>query len=189
MAPALIVITGADGSGKSTICSMLAKYGLYVTREPGASFWPNRALRQILIRAKRWGLKSLVDWCFYYDHLIHVWYLKQMSGIVVCDRWYPISSAVYRGHSRKTPSWDLVPTKVIYIKVDPHVAAERIAKRADRERAIGEIEIQLVKIADAYEDYLKGLPMGVLETVPSTNIFNTTEEVYKIIKGASHERV
>jgi thymidylate kinase len=148
----LIVLEGSDGSGKSSIAQKFAEYGYKTTKEPGGNFLPCKLIHKVILWAKKRKLSSVLDFCFWVDHLFHLIYLRTLDGVVICERYYPISSVVYPGKVYKV-IFEIKPHKVIYLKVSPEVAANRIANREQAWKNIKDIKKVIEEITYSYEKF------------------------------------
>lgn len=144
-----IVLEGGDGSGKSTLLLKLELYfkelgfPLLITREPGGTD-VSQEIRETLLKPGR----SLSAWTelFLYEaaraeHVEKVILPALREGkIVLCDR-FTYSTLAYQGYGRGLPlDWvdrlntlaiqSCAPNLVVWLKIDPLEAKQRILKRA-----------------------------------------------------------
>ena len=168
MAGCFIVFEGIDGSGKSTqaalLAGALASQGrtVFATREPTAESPAAARLREIAAGGRKDTSPEQEAALFFEDRAWHV--SEQIAPAlargetVVCDRyWY--STAAYQGalgaDAAKIASESRArfpePDLVIYLRVEPEQAFERIRKGRDSLQAGYEKREFLEKVFAQYE--------------------------------------
>jgi dTMP kinase len=162
------VLEGIDGSGTSTQMELLkGRFAarplpvLHITAEPTGG-----ELGQLIRRALRGELRLLPETLarlFAADRGEHLYGrggIVERAGrgeLVVCDRYVP-SSLVYQGlecgedlpRALNSPFPD--PELILFFDLDPHIAAERIRGRRDRD-IYEYLEFQ-IKVRDRYQTLL-----------------------------------
>jgi gluconokinase len=119
--PAVLIVMGVSGSGKSTIAAMLA-HRLHWIYEDGDWFHPQSNIEKMhhgepLNDADRWPwLQAIADW-------IDATRRNGLHGIVAC-------SALKRAY-RDLLVGDRRDVRIIFLKGDRDLVARRIAARAD----------------------------------------------------------
>lgn len=165
-----IAIEGSDGSGKSTILTLLKEFfhthkmDCVFTREPGGTKL-GEEIRQLILNRKMSPLTEL----FLYEaaraeHVNEVIKPALKAGThVICDR-YTHSSLAYQGGGRGIPM-DLIhklntvatdglePDLVLWLKLPPEIAIKRVKERAGQKNRF---DLEKQKFHEAvYEVFLK----------------------------------
>ena len=161
--PALLVVEGIDGSGKSTQAHRLAAWlqaaghEVLLTREPGGTALAER-LRDIILDATiRASARAelLMILAARAQHVAEVISPALERGIVVISDRFSLSSLAYQGFGRGLPLDDIrtadavaragiVPALTIWLDVPLQHALARIGERADRFEGEGREFLQRV---------------------------------------------
>jgi gluconokinase len=140
--PAVLVVMGVSGSGKSTIAAMLA-HRLHWIYEDGDWFHPPSNIEKMhhgepLNDADRWPwLHAIADW-------IDATRRSGQHGIVAC-------SALKRSY-RDILVGDRRDVRIIFLKGDREVIARRIAARADHFMPPALLDSQLKTLEEPKSD-------------------------------------
>jgi len=140
--PAVLVVMGVSGCGKSTIAAMLA-HRLHWIYEDGDWFHPRSNIEKMhhgepLDDADRWPwLHSIADW-------IDATRLNGNHGIVAC-------SALKRAY-RDILVGDRGDVRIIYLKGDQDLIERRIAARADHFMPPGLLDSQFKTLEEPTAD-------------------------------------
>jgi dTMP kinase len=184
----LISVEGIDGSGKSTICSLLYKYliaqkkEVLLTKEPGGTEL-GKTIREIL-QHQTTPLDPIAEFLlFAADRAQHINTIikpaLQKSMWVVSDRMHD-SSLAYQGYGRGLPlekitmvnEWamsPLTPDLTIYLRLDPEIAHERISLRNEKKtRFENEKKEFWTKITTGFEAIFKTHPCCIIVNANQT---------------------
>ncbi len=147
-----VVLEGGEGAGKSTQAARLADHlGAVLTREPGDTELGAR-LRELLLDTPGPIDDRAEALLMMADRAQHVTQLVEPSLAagrdVVCDR-FSGSTVAYQGYGRgqdvgiveAVSAWaanGLEPDLVLWLDIDPTVAAARVGTRPDRIEAAGD---------------------------------------------------
>jgi dTMP kinase len=207
-----ITFEGPDGSGKSTIISLLHEYlakqnlpfNIAITHEPGGK---NNVvaedIRHILLNKTEY---KITDRCeallFAASRAQHVHdFIKphlQKGDLVICDR-YVHSSLVYQGLARgiginkimqinEFATDGVLPDLVIILMLDPHKGIERIKTDALREfnRLDQEIMSLHEKVYLGYQELVKN---DTTNTLVSINASRYVNEVFEDVKKVVMDKI
>lgn len=168
----LIVFEGIDGSGKSTLCNLVAEalresHPVELTRQPGGTAFGAHV--RSLIASGEYGIDPLTEFLlFAADRAYHCRHLikpaLQAKKIVVSDR-YADSSVAYQAYGRGVDK-DFVfntnkqiidgctPDLTIYSRIDLSVAHQRAKERGKLDRFETDIEFSR-RVLAGYEELYK----------------------------------
>lgn len=199
-----ITFEGPDGSGKTTILEMVAKYfqesklEFIKTREPGGSLIAEQ-IRTIILDPNNKQLSYKAEALLYaasraqhFDEII-IPALTQ-NKIVLCDRFID-SSLVYQGIARnlgienvlKINEFaidDFLPNLTIFFDVKPEIGLERIAENKTRE--VNRLDLESLnfhqKVYEGYLEITKIFPNRIVRIDASKNIEEVFKATIKIIE-------
>jgi len=174
----LVALEGPDGGGKTLLATMLSELGINTTKEPNSQHintpprpkYPNKEDPNFAIDVAKFH--SYMAYC----HFLHLDWLKQQKGIVVTDRYFPISHRIYLrfwgmdehfGKSlNQLTSFSIQPELIIYIEAQPDVLMARKGKseifslndysqliKIYREEILKVKCRRLLKVTDVKEDF------------------------------------
>lgn len=166
-----IVVEGPDGSGKTTVCSLLAtklkEEGKQIvhTREPGGIDIAEQ-IRNVILDPKNEAMDGKTEALLYAasrrQHLVERVIPSIEEGkIVLCER-FVYSSLVYQGYARglgidevfainKFAIGDMMPDLVIYLDVDEKVGLSRVDSRGNKDRLDGESSQFHKRVVEGYK--------------------------------------
>ena len=166
-----IVVEGPDGSGKTTVCSLLAtklkEEGKQIvhTREPGGIDIAEQ-IRNVILDPKNEAMDGKTEALLYAasrrQHLVERLIPSIEEGkIVLCER-FVYSSLVYQGYARglgidevfainKFAIGDMMPDLVIYLEVDEKVGLSRVDSRGNKDRLDGESSQFHKRVVEGYK--------------------------------------
>ena len=166
-----IVVEGPDGSGKTTVCSLLAtklkEEGKQIvhTREPGGIDIAEQ-IRNVILDPKNEAMDGKTEALLYAasrrQHLVERVIPSIEEGkIVLCER-FVYSSLVYQGYARglgidevfainKFAIGDMMPDLVIYLDVDEIVGLSRVDSRGNKDRLDGESSQFHKRVVEGYK--------------------------------------
>ena len=166
-----IVVEGPDGSGKTTVCSLLAtklkEEGKQIvhTREPGGIDIAEQ-IRNVILDPKNEAMDGKTEALLYAasrrQHLVERVIPSIEEGkIVLCER-FVYSSLVYQGYARglgidevfainKFAIGDMMPDLVIYLDVDEKVGLSRVDSRGNKYRLDGESSQFHKRVVEGYK--------------------------------------
>lgn len=171
-----IVLEGADGSGKTTICQQLAKklkkmgYTVLLTREPGSTIIGEK-IRELVLEFKE--LEYLPElFLFITDRCCHYEKMKKERmnhDIIISDRNF-FSSFVYQGFGHKV-DLDIIakvhdilerqyfdtmyPDYLFYLYASPEELRRRVESRSNMNKFDKKDEYFLKDILDGYEKVIE----------------------------------
>ena len=189
-----ITLEGLDGSGKSTIGSMLKNYlqtegyTVLYTREPGGTFIAEQ-IRQLLLNKKNHMLaetEALLYLASRNEHFVKViWPALKANQIVISDRFLD-STLAYQGYARNLKIAELKiihemilpncqPDLTLFFDIEPQLAQQRIAGRSEQENNRFEIE-QLA----FHEKVYRGYQMIISEEPQRIKIVDASETIKNV---------
>lgn len=192
-----ITFEGPDGSGKSTIISLVAKYleehnfDYVLTREPGGSLIAEK-IRDIILDTNNSNLAPSTEALLYAasraQHFSEI--IKpglENNKIVLCDRFID-SSLAYQGIARglgidnvyeinKFAIDDVLPDLTIFFDVSPEIGLQRIQQNANRE--VNRLDLEGLKFhQDVYKGY-KEIISSQDERFVRVDAANSIEKVFQ----------
>ena len=166
-----IVIEGPDGSGKTTVCKLLAEklkeegHEVVHTREPGGIDIAEQ-IRNVILDPKNTAMDPKTEALLYAasraQHLVERVIPSINEGnIVLCKR-FVYSSLVYQGYARglgidaiydinRFAIGDMMPDLVIYLDVDEKTGLSRVDSRGNKDRLDGESSAFHKKVVAGYQ--------------------------------------
>ena len=166
-----IVIEGPDGSGKTTVCKLLAEklkeegHEVVHTREPGGIDIAEQ-IRNVILDPKNTAMDPKTEALLYAasraQHLVERVIPSINEGkIVLCER-FVYSSLVYQGYARglgidaiydinRFAIGDMMPVLVIYLDVDEKTGLSRVDSRGNKDRLDGESSAFHKKVVAGYQ--------------------------------------
>ena len=166
-----IVIEGPDGSGKTTVCKLLAEklkeegHEVVHTREPGGIDIAEQ-IRNVILDPKNTAMDPKTEALLYAasraQHLVERVIPSINEGkIVLCER-FVYSSLVYQGYARglgidaiydinRFAIGDMMPDLVIYLDVDEKTGLSRVDSRGNKDRLDGESSAFHKKVVAGYQ--------------------------------------
>lgn len=197
-----ITFEGGEGSGKTTIASLLHKqlleegYNITFSREPGGVDIAEQ-IRDVITDVKNIHMDARTEALLYAasrrQHLVEkVLPVLNDDGIVICDRFID-SSLVYQGIGRGIgvdniynmnlfATDGILPDLTIFFDVKPEVALKRIT--GDRE--INRLDLESLEFHQkVYEGYLqicKKYPNRIVKIDASLPVEDVYNQVYTIVK-------
>ena len=166
-----IVIEGPDGSGKTTVCKLLAEklkeegHEVVHTREPGGIDIAEQ-IRNVILDPKNTAMDPKTEALLYAasraQHLVERVIPSINDGkIVLCER-FVYSSLVYQGYARglgidaiydinRFAIGDMMPDLVIYLDVDEKTGLSRVDSRGNKDRLDGESSAFHKKVVAGYQ--------------------------------------
>lgn len=185
-----IVLEGIDGSGKTTIASMLVRKLSELGYNVAYTYEPTDSEITMLIRTKYDELRDpyIDTLAFALDRLLHVKAeirpLLEKGFVVVLDRYF-YSSIAYQVACGAPMEWVVEvnrwapkPDLAIYLDVEPEVALQRKARGSSR---FPEFE-ELVFLRKVREIYLYMVSQGALVKVDaSRDIVEVYKDIEKIV--------
>ena len=164
-AGAFIVLEGIDGAGTTTQLERLSDWAKSRGRGVTSTFEPSNGpigtyIRQALRGATEPPPQDAIALMFAADRLEHLARVVDpgtgRGDIVFCDR-YVGSSLAYQG-SLCEPAWvreinsrARTPDLTLYLRIEPHVALERVSIREGEHRDMYETQELLERISSAYD--------------------------------------
>jgi dTMP kinase len=192
-----IVLEGIDGSGKTSVASMIINELSIKGFKTLYTFEPTDSEIVNLVKTKLGDLRDpyIDTLTFALDRLLHVKSkiipaLKQ-GYVVVCDRYY-YSSVAYQGAQGapiewilEVNKWILKPDIAIYLDVEPAIAIKRKSGISSRFPEFEKLELQY-KIR---EIYLKLVELGLLVLIDASRSLNDVySDVRKLVFKTIIER-
>lgn len=204
MAGLFITLEGPEGSGKTTIASLVEKklkekgLNVVMTREPGG-IEISEQIRKIILDPNNTAMDSKTEALLYAaarrQHLVEkvIPALKQ-EGIVICDRFID-SSLVYQGIGRGLgidkvydmnlfAIEDIMPDFTLFFDIDPKLGLERIHK--DQQREINRLDMEDLnfhqKVYQGYKEVVSRYPERIIEIDASKSIEEVFNSVMNILK-------
>ena len=166
-----IVIEGPDGSGKTTVCKLLAEklkeegHEVVHTREPGGIDIAEQ-IRNVILDPKNTAMDPKTEALLYAasraQHLVERVIPSINEGkIVLCER-FVYSSLVYQGYARglgidaiydinRFAIGDMMPDLVIYLDVDEKTGLSRVDSRGNKDRLDGESSQFHKRVVEGYK--------------------------------------
>ena len=166
-----IVIEGPDGSGKTTVCKLLAEklkeegHEVVHTREPGGIDIAEQ-IRNVILDPKNTAMDPKTEALLYAasraQHLVERVIPSINEGkIVLCER-FVYSSLVYQGYARglgidaiydinRFAIGDMMTDLVIYLDVDEKTGLSRVDSRGNKDRLDGESSAFHKKVVAGYQ--------------------------------------
>jgi dTMP kinase len=192
----LISVEGIDGSGKSTLISGLGhaltqkNIPVLLTKEPGGTQL-GKSLRQIL-HAQKGAVADRAEFLlFAADRAHHFQTLVipalQAGTVVIADR-LADSSLAYQGYGRGLDramistinQWamqNVMPDLTVYLRLDPQIAAQRIAQRNEALTAFEQEKLDFwQRVAQGYEEIFRGRNniIALDATLPAEELLQAT---------------
>lgn len=204
MAGLFITLEGPEGSGKTTIASLVEKklkekgLNVVMTREPGG-IEISEQIRKIILDPNNTAMDSKTEALLYAaarrQHLVEkvIPALKQ-DAIVICDRFID-SSLVYQGIGRGLgidkvydmnlfAIEDIMPDFTLFFDIDPKIGLERIHK--DQQREINRLDMEDLnfhqKVYQGYKEVVSRYPERIIEIDASKSIEEVFNSVMNILK-------
>lgn len=153
MAGVFITFEGGEGSGKTTIASLVKEqlekegYQVVLTREPGGVDIAEE-IRNVILDVKNTNMDKKTEALLYAasrrQHLVEkVIPALNQGAVVICDRFID-SSLVYQGLARGIDidevyemnlfaTENILPQRTIFFDIQPELGMQRIAMNKDRE--------------------------------------------------------
>lgn len=199
-----ITFEGPDGSGKTTIASLLNKYleekgvDVLLTREPGGSEIAEK-IREIILNPTHINMDKKTEALLYAaarrQHLIDkVLPALEAGKIVICDRFVD-SSLVYQGVGRNIgienvynmnlfAIEDIMPNLTIFFDVDPSIGLTRT--KCDTKRELDRLDLEDLsfhkKVYEGYLEVYKKYSDRIKRVDASKDINNVLNQVIVIIE-------
>lgn len=205
----LIALEGIDGCGKTTLTKALAQLltekevSVVTTREPGQTALGAKI--RTIIQERSIAICSQAEYLLFAanraQHFTE-FVLPQLAAgnVVLCDRLFD-SSLVYQGYARGLDVEMLTtvnrwvtfgrsqPDLVIYVRVEPQVAAERIKKRGAPITAYErESDVFINKLFQGYETLVAPRPNVLVvdgSMAPEELAVTTVNQVYELLLRTS----
>ncbi|MDE6953982.1 MAG: dTMP kinase [Erysipelotrichales bacterium] len=197
MSGIFITFEGGEGSGKTTIASMvkdeLVKEGYYVvlTREPGGVEIAE-SIRNVIVDVKNTNMDKRTEALLYAasrrQHLVEkVLPALDKGAIVICDRFVD-SSLVYQGIARGIgidevyemnlfATDNILPKRTIFFDVKPEIGLQRVYMNKDRE--INRLDMEKLEFHQSvYNGYLQ-LCKKYSDRIVKIDASVEIDEVYK----------
>lgn len=192
-----IVLEGIDGSGKTSIASMIINELSIKGFKTLYTFEPTDSEIVNLVKTKLGDLRDpyIDTLTFALDRLLHVKSkiipALEQGYVVVCDRYY-YSSVAYQGAQGapiewilEVNKWILKPDIAIYLDVEPAIAIKRKSGISSRFPEFEKLELQY-KIR---EIYLKLVELGLLVLIDASRSLNDVySDVRKLVFKTIIER-
>ncbi|MEM4904060.1 MAG: dTMP kinase [Desulfurococcaceae archaeon] len=184
-----VVLEGSDGSGKTTVASMLVEKLSKLGYSVAYTYEPTDSEVVTLMKTKYRDLRDpYIDaLTFALDRLLHVKItikpLLEKGYVVVSDRYF-YSSAAYQSACGaplewvlEVNAWALKPDIAVYLDVEPELALKRKLGSSSRFPEFEEV-LLLRRVREAYLELVK---RGLLIKVDASR---SVEEVYSDVEGA-----
>lgn len=204
MAGLFITFEGPDGSGKTTIASLVAKslqekgIDVILTREPGGIEIAEQ-IRKIILDPQNTAMDKRTEALLYAaarrQHLVEkVLPALKANKIVICDRFVD-SSLVYQGVGRgigidKVYEMNLfaieeiMPDFTIFFDIDPKKGLERTRK--DNKRTLDRLDLEDIsfhqKVYEGYIEVLEKFKNRIIKIDASKSIEDVTKNVMRVIE-------
>ena len=202
--PVFIAFEGIDGSGKSTISSMLAKkmsiegHETILTREPcgtNLKYSIKDLIKKVRIPIAQFML-------FEAERLIHINEIIEPSlkkGInVITDRFFD-SSLVYQGISQNVPikklqevhniiCQNINPNITFYCYADNSIIYQRISSRRKVDLFENEIKLKMKKYKDAYDEIYKNKKNVVKIDTGKTASQTLTDQIFEYLQETFYSK-
>lgn len=204
MAGLFITFEGPDGSGKTTIASLVAKslqekgIDVILTREPGGIEIAEQ-IRKIILDPQNTAMDKRTEALLYAaarrQHLVEkVLPALKANKIVICDRFVD-SSLVYQGVGRgigidKVYEMNLfaieeiMPDFTIFFDIDPKEGLERTRK--DDKRTLDRLDLEDIsfhqKVYEGYIEVLEKFKNRIIKIDASKSIEDVTKNVMRVIE-------
>ncbi|AZZ65418.1 dTMP kinase [Metamycoplasma phocicerebrale] len=201
-----IAIEGMDGSGKSTIISMLKNElitkkiidNFVFTREPGSAFSKEAEKIRKLILDNENSFSSMVDaLLFATSRRLNlekgIWPALEQNKHVITDR-YTTSSYVYQGvlgdaglnnveTINKIATSNTEPDLILFFDLEPAISVERITKMREGMDRLETSDIDYyVSLRKAYKQVIQKNPKKYRIVDANCSIIELFEKVIKILK-------
>lgn len=204
MSGIFITFEGGEGSGKTTIATMVKKildeegYKVTLTREPGGVEIAER-IRDIIHDVKYTNMDKKTEALLYAasrrQHLVEkVIPALENGNIVICDRFVD-SSMVYQGLARGIgidevyemnlfATESILPNRTIFFDIKPEEGLQRVYANKDRE--VNRLDLEKIDFHEkVYEGYLaicKKFPNRIVKVDASQDIEGVLTQVIQKIK-------
>ncbi len=199
MAGVFITFEGGEGSGKTTIASLVKEqlekegYQVVLTREPGGVDIAEE-IRNVILDVKNTNMDKKTEALLYAasrrQHLVEkVIPALNQGAIVICDRFID-SSLVYQGLARGIDidevyemnlfaTENILPERTIFFDIQPELGMQRIAMNKDRE--VNRLDMENMdfhyKVYQGYLQICDKYPKRIVKVDASQSIENVFDQV------------
>jgi dTMP kinase len=200
-----LTIEGPEGSGKSTICSMLYTYlvskgkDVILTREPGG-IPISEQIRAVILDTKNTAMEPRTEALLYAaarrQHLVEKVIPALSEGkVVICDRFVD-SSLAYQGHARGLgidEVWkinefavsDCMPAHTLFFDVRAEVGMERI--QANEGREVNRLDLEKIdfhhKVREGYFEVMNRQPGRFIHINAEKSIGEVFENTRQVVES------
>lgn len=204
MSGIFITFEGGEGSGKTTIATMVKEvldkegYQVTLTREPGGVEIAER-IRDIIHDVKYTNMDRKTEALLYAasrrQHLVEkVIPALEKGEIIICDRFVD-SSMVYQGlargigidevyHMNLFATENILPNRTIFFDIKPEEGLQRVYANKDRE--VNRLDLEKIdfhkKVYDGYLTICKKFPNRIVKVDASQDIEGVLAQVLEKIR-------
>lgn len=199
MAGVFITFEGGEGSGKTTIASLVKEqlekegYQVVLTREPGGVDIAEE-IRNVILDVKNTNMDKKTEALLYAasrrQHLVEkVIPALNQGAVVICDRFID-SSLVYQGLARGIDidevyemnlfaTENILPQRTIFFDIQPELGMQRIAMNKDRE--VNRLDMEKMdfhhKVYQGYLQICNKYPQRIVKVDASQSVENVFNQV------------